>query len=219
MNFTNFQKEIISYINKREIKDSVSFGKKYIKGINNDTDANIVQDSHQKTIQYFMLIQKLGLSGLIYVKNVENVNPGKIGFVFPVGFAHTANEVLVSEIYELINSNRFDELYPTEELILYEKRKFKTVEERDKKWITFRSIWVPIGVALFTVIVSSTVNYFIITNERQIIIKNTGAFKDTINVVIVDTFNNSFRKDTINIKSGILKDSINVVAKDTLTNN
>ncbi|HEY5125000.1 MAG TPA: hypothetical protein VIK14_14805 [Ignavibacteria bacterium] len=196
MNFSKFQKELICLINIGKIKDSISFYDKYQKeDIDDKTDIVQVKDLHQKIIDYIILINKLSENGLIYVTNVKSINSLKKG---RSANTNTKDErgVLIKEIYEFINVNKFDEIYPTEELIKFEKRGYKTQEDKNRIWLK----WIPLGVAVLTVILSSLFNFLIYNNQRKVIIENSGAFKDTIKVIVIDTVKKIDKTDTLKTK-------------------
>lgn len=183
MKLTKVQKEIVIKIERGEISDVHNFlvEFKLVEEIVPPTEGELEVDNismrnhwykiknlsqtHKYLLEYIRTKTMLIESNLIFI-----IKEGNINFSYPINDA-------LSDISRLINSMKNDIIVPHTELSLFVKR-FKTKGERER----FYQLWVPIGVAILTVIISTLANWLIYSNERNVFITNQNAFSDSLKV-------------------------------------
>lgn len=149
------------------------------------------EDTFNKLLDFKRVINLLTKAEQIFIENSSGQN-----------FGYSASENCPMHIIALINSFRDIRIIPYNEIVDFAKD-FRTPQERNQLW----QRWIPIIIAIATVILSSILNYFIYTKEREVFIKNVNAFNDTLNVKILNDVDSSLIKKS----SGL--DSINAQKK------
>lgn len=198
MKLNSFQKELVSRIINNDFNNNVGFYNTYFADINFKTDYKKVQECYYKVIDYLILIQILKKIDLIYLRKLEStefhIRGIKYNFVREDldSEEYRTKGLLLEQIRALINGDKDDSIYPTEELTHFKKKRFKTDKERNSIW----QRWFPIVIAIITIILSTLANYYIYTNQRKVTIENQ---KDIFKVIILDTTRN-FKNDSLAIK-------------------
>ena len=196
MYLSNFQKEIVKQISQEKIKPIQDFlltfnlvianvlekkestvGSKIISEGESDFSFNYIQykvidreDTYNKLIDFKKVINLLTKAELIEIEHSANL-----------GLGYLVSEDRPAKIIEIINSNSRDFIIPYNEIRNFAKD-FRTPHERVQR----RQLWIPIVVAIATVLLSSIINYFIYSKEREVFIKNTNAFKDSLYIKILN---------------------------------
>lgn len=196
MYLSNFQKEIVKQISQEKIKTIQDFllafnlvianvlekkestvGGKIISEGESDFSFNYIQykvidreDTYNKLIDFKKVINLLTKAELIEIEHSADL-----------GLGYLVSEDRPAKIIEIINSNSKDFIIPYNEIRNFAKD-FRTPQERAQR----RQLWIPIVVAITTVVLSSVLNYFIYTKEREVYIKNTNAFSDSIYIKIIN---------------------------------
>jgi hypothetical protein len=213
MYLSNFQKEIVRKIANDKIKTIKDFLKEFnlieraqekkekhigdekiTEGNSDfsfDNDHFRVKDrdtTFTKLIDFKKVVNLLSRADLIEIEKSANL-----------GMGYSEVDDRPKEIINFIWSFQDLLIIAYNEIKNFEKD-FLTPQERNQKW----QRWIPIIVAVLTVLLSTIINYFIYTKEREVTIKNQNAFKDSIYVKIlnVDDSTKQFRiVDSIRNKS------------------
>lgn len=182
MYLSRLQKDIVLSISRGNVKTILDFLNKFtliissIKGqpispakadfFFNEVQYKIidVEDTYEKLIDFKKVINLLTKAELIEIDKSSGLSFGYL--VKPDSPTH---------IIAILNSFRESLIIPYNELQKFAKD-FLTPQERNQK----RQLWIPIIVAITTVLVSAILNYFIYTKEREVYIKNVNAFKDSL---------------------------------------
>lgn len=202
MYLSKFQKEIVRKIANEEIKTVLDFllqfnlileidqwrdeGEKaedLFNGafsINNKNyKINNKDDAYSRIIDYKKVINLLLKADLIAVEKMEDME-----------IVYLCTYDIFAKVFNIINSLRNDLVVTYNEIKNFEKD-FLTPQERAER----KQLWIPIIVAIATVILSSVINYFIYTKEREVFIKNVKAFQDTVKVKLIED------KDSLRIEN------------------
>jgi len=205
MYLSKFQKEIVRKISSEEIKTVFDFLSSFnlvisgvaprksevtngIEKVEGEADFfldNIQykiidrNDAYSKLIDFRKVINLLNKEGLIDISLSSNLNFGHVGY-------STYPKYVINLLWA--SRNTFIIIY--NEMKIFGKD-YLTPQERTQR----RQLWVPIIVAVATVLLSSVINYFIYTKEREVFIKNINAFQDTVKVKLIDD------KDSLRIEN------------------
>ncbi len=210
MYLSAFQKEIIKRISQekiktikdflldfnlvlmREVGSDFFFHNDYFQVINRE-------EAYSKLIDFRKVINLLAKAELIEIEKSANL-----------GFGYSLTEDRPKEIIDLIHSSRESFIITYNEINKFEKD-FLTPQERNER----RQLWVPIVVAIATVILSAILNYFIYTKEREVFIKNTNAFKDSLYVKILNNLDTALIQKKLEPKPFKIKDK-NIIEAESI---
>lgn len=211
MYLSNFQKDVVRSISQEKIKTILDFltefdlvisnvsekkgwqkeGKTFVEGESdfffNDIHYKVGnrEDAYKKIIDFRKVINLLSKAELIEIEETADLS-----------FGFLISEDRPKEIIEIINSSRNSFIITYNEIRKFEKD-FLTPQERIQR----RQLWIPIAVAVVTILLSSVLNYFTYTKEREVIIKNSDAFKDTLYIKIINNIDSSMSKNKYSIDS------------------
>jgi hypothetical protein len=211
MYLSNFQKEIVKRISNDKIKTildflvefnlvipNVSEKKAYTVGGKNISEGEsdffidkvhykVVdrEDAFNKLIDFKKVINLLSKAELIEIENSAGLE-----------FGYVATEDRPIYIISIINSFYNSRIISYNEIKNFAKD-FRTPQERSQFWRG----WLPIIVAVITVALSSITNYFIYTNDRDVYIKNSNAFKDSLYINILNDIDSPLTNKKIELDS------------------
>ncbi|MBM4176815.1 MAG: hypothetical protein FJ213_11690 [Ignavibacteria bacterium] len=196
MYLSKFQKEIVRKISNEEIKTVIDFLLIFKLVLSNVTPKKSVKvgdtsieegeaDFFVDSIHYKILNRHETYTKLIDFRKVINLLSKEelidISLLSNITFGYVAYTNYANDIINLLYSSRNTFIVIYNEIKKFEKN-FLTPQERNQR----RQLWIPIIVAIATVILSAIINYFIYTKEREVFIKNVNAFQDTVKVKIID---------------------------------
>lgn len=197
MYLTDFQKKIVKKIAEGKVKTIKDFLSEF----------NLIQDVSKKTTNSQQKIN-IKISSYSYHFTDENSIDEKIVDFKKVIDLLEKSEIIKMEEYSDLTvqynqSSRifvkiFD-LYKNQIIISYNEihnfiKDFNTPQEK----LIMRQLTYPIYIAIGTIVLSSILNYFIYTTDREVLIKNANAFNDTLYIKIINdsvlTINSNYNK-------------------------
>ena len=202
MILTDFQKQLIQDIAEERITTFDSFLKLYGELIQNapevhntdifygatpgtpiwtPKDKNITLNNVKDFVRVWRLLEKANLITRVTVRNdshaITKIWINRRDVFYELRALHKE--------YEPTSIIFFPQLVEFIERGFITHEEFKYIEEKkSRERAEKRSIWLPIIVALVSIIVSNLVNYFIYTDKRVVEISNPQAFSDTVKVEI-----------------------------------
>jgi len=205
-----FQKEIVKRISQEKIKTIQDFLEEFnlvLKNVSEKKESHVGgkiiregesdfhfddihykvidrDDTYNKLIDFKKVINLLSKAELIEIEDSVDLSLGYLG-----------SEDRPKKIIAIINSHRKTLIIPYNEIRNFEKD-FLTPQERIQKG----QLWIPIIVAVATVVLSSVLNYFIYTKEREVFIKNTNAFKDSLYIKIINEIDSSIIQKEVELE-------------------